>query len=103
MANDRKVLGVTLTAEGAQEVEEAFRSMGAEGEAAAKRIKQSFEAVNFKGDLTGTVKKELAGMGKAGEEAAQKINAALAKVGIGESVTARIVRLRKSFAELGDS
>lgn len=103
MANDRKNLGITLTAEGTQEVQSAFRSLGEEGKAAADRIKQSFEAVNFKGDLTGTVKKELAELGKAGEDAARKINAALEKVGIGESVTARVVRLKTAFANLAES
>lgn len=103
MANDRKILGIILTAEGTQDVQAAFRSLGDEGKDAADRIKKAFESVNFKGDLGATVKKELAGMGKAGEDAAKKINDALAKVGIGESVTARIVRLRRSFADLGNN
>lgn len=103
MANDRKVLGITLTAEGTQEVEAAFRSLGTEGEAAAKRIRSSFEAINFKGDLTGTVRKELDSLGQAGEEAAKKINSALEKVGIGETVTARIVRLKKSLVDLANT
>ena len=103
MANDRKVLGIVLTAEGTQEVELAFASLGKDGEAAAKRIKQAFESVNFKGDLTATVKKELADMGKSGEVAAGKINAALAKVGIGDTLTARFVRLQKALAGFSDA
>lgn len=103
MANDRKILGITLTAEGTEDVAAAFRSLGKEGQDAAKRIRESFENVNFKGDLTGVVKKELGALGKAGEDAAKKINTALEKVGVGETVTARIVRLRRSFADLAET
>lgn len=103
MSNDRKVLGITLAAEGAEEIEKAFLELGKDGADAAKRIQQAFTSVDFKGDFTGTVKKELAGLGKAGEQAATKVNAALAKVGVGETFTARIARMKRALADFGSS